>query len=136
MANHQCSKIVFILKKSFQKDDVAFFFFKIIFSYAENSFYFWLCWVSLAMWAFLQFQRMGATLVEEHRLLLRGLLLLLSRGSKDCGLLQLQFPGSRSQAHELWQKGLVAPQRVWHVGSSQRKDQTCVSCMGRQILYH
>ena len=138
MANLQCSKIIFILKESFQKDDLAFFFFffKDIFSYSENSFYFWLCWVSLAIWAFLQFQRMGATLVAECRLLLQWLLLLLSRGSKDSGLQQLQFPGSRTQAHQLWQKGLVALQRVWPVGSSQIKDRTCVSCIGRYILYH
>ena len=29
--------------------------------------------------------------------------------------------------------GPVAP---WHVGSSLTRDQTCVSCIGRQILYH
>ena len=29
--------------------------------------------------------------------------------------------------------GLVAP---WHVGSSQTRDHTCVSCIGRWILYH
>ena len=29
--------------------------------------------------------------------------------------------------------GLVAP---WHVGSSQTRDQSHVSCIGRQILYH
>ena len=29
--------------------------------------------------------------------------------------------------------GLVA---LWHVGSSQIRDQTCVSCIGKQALYH
>ena len=29
--------------------------------------------------------------------------------------------------------GLVAP---WHVGSSWIRDRTCVSCIGRRILYH
>ena len=29
--------------------------------------------------------------------------------------------------------GSVAP---WHVGSSQIRDRTCVSCIGRRILYY
>ena len=42
--------------------------------------------------------------------------------------------GARAQGSGLqwlWQRGLVAP---WHVGSSWTRDQTCVSCIGRQIL--
>ena len=41
--------------------------------------------------------------------------------------------------HRLWGTGSIAvahgvvPQ---HVGSSWIRDQTCVSCSGRQILYH
>ena len=41
--------------------------------------------------------------------------------------------GCRSQAQHLWLTGLVALQ---HVGSYQVRDQTCVSCIGRWILYH
>ena len=45
----------------------------------------------------------------------------------------LQLPGSRAQAQWFWHTGLGASQ---HVGSSQIRDQTHVSCTGRQILYH
>ena len=45
-------------------------------------------------------------------------------------LQQLQLPGSRAQTQQLWCTGLVAP----HVGSSQTRDQTCVSCIGRWTL--
>ena len=34
---------------------------------------------------------------------------------------------------KLWLMGLVVPP---HVGSSQTRDGTCVSCTGRSILYH
>ena len=46
---------------------------------------------------------------------------------------QLWVVGSRVQAQQLWQMGLVAP---WHVGSSQTRDQTNVPYIGRQILNH
>ena len=46
---------------------------------------------------------------------------------------QLQLPGCRAQAQQLWHTGLVAPQ---HVGSSRIRGQTRVSCNGRGILYH
>ena len=36
-------------------------------------------------------------------------------------------------AQQLWYPGLAAPQ---HVGSSQTRDQTHVSCIGRRILIH
>ena len=56
-------------------------------------------------------------------------------GFSSCGMWaqQLWFPGSRAQAQQLRCMGLVAP---WHVGSSQIRDQTCVSCIGKWILYH
>ena len=41
--------------------------------------------------------------------------------------------GSRALARYLWRLGLVA---LWHVGSSQTRDQTSVSCAARQILNH
>ena len=51
------------------------------------------------------------------------LLSLWTMGSRVCRLQYLQFPG-------LWSMGLVAP---WHVGSSQSRDRTRVSCTGRRI---
>ena len=45
-----------------------------------------------------------------------GLLLLLRTDSRMHRLQQLQLPGSRAQAQQLWCMGLVAP---WHVESSR-----------------
>ena len=56
-----------------------------------------------------------------------------SMGSRALRLQQLQLRGSRAQAQQLWHPGFVSP---WHVGSSWTRDQTCVSCIGRWILYH
>ena len=42
-------------------------------------------------------------------------------------------PGSGALAQHLWHTGLVA---LKHVGPSQPRDQTCVSCTDRQIVYH
>ena len=61
-----------------------------------------------------------ASLVAEHRL-------------QACRLQELWLVGSRAQAQQLWFMGLVAP---WHVGSSQTRAQTRVSCIGRRILNH
>ena len=82
----------------------------------------------------------GYSLVAVHGLLMRWLLLLQSMDSR---VLRLQLlghvgsgvaaPGSRAQAQWLWLMGFVAPQ---HVGSSWIRDQTCVSSIGRWILYH
>ena len=65
--------------------------------------------------------------------LLQWLLLLRSMGSRAHGLQWLWLPGSGAQAQSLCCMGLVTP---WHVGSSHTRDQTRVSCIGRQILYH
>ena len=48
------------------------------------------------------------------------------------GLQQLQPPGSRA-TQKWWHTGLAA---LWHVGSSWTRDQTHVSCTGRQNLHH
>ena len=40
----------------------------------------------------------------------------------------LWHKGSRLQTQELWPSGLVA---LWHVGSSQARDRTCVPCIGK-----
>ena len=42
-------------------------------------------------------------------------------------------PGSRAPAQSLWPSAFVAPP---HMGSPQTRDRTCVSCTGRQVLYH
>ena len=94
--------------------------------------YFWPCWVFVAVRGFLQLQCVG--------FLLRWLLLLQNTGSRftgfsSCGTLaqQLWLMGSRAQAQQLWQTGLVVP---WHVGSSRTRAQTRVPCIGRRILNH
>ena len=46
---------------------------------------------------------------------------------------QLWHTGSRAQAQQLWHTGLVVP---WHLGSSQTRALTRVSCIGKQILNH
>ena len=61
-----------------------------------------------------------ASLVTEHRI-------------KMVRLQWLQLPGPGAQAHWLLCVGLVPP---WHVGSSWTRAQTCVPCIGRQILIH
>ena len=40
------------------------------------------------------------------------------------------LPSSRAQAQWLWHTGLVA---LWRVGSSEIRDQTCISCTGRWL---
>ena len=103
--------------------------------------YFWLCWVFIAA--------CGLSLVAASggysSLWCMGfsfwwLLLLWSTGSRHMGFSscgtwaqQLWLTGSRVQAQQLWCTGLVAP---WHVGSSRTRAQTCVPCIGRQILNH
>ena len=97
-------------------------------------FYFGCAGPSLLRVGFLQLWRAGATLccgavcgllivvaslVVEHRL-------------QACGLQQLWLAGSRAQARSLWRTGLVAPR---HVGSSRTRAQTCVTCIGRRILF-
>ena len=71
-------------------------------------------------WGLLSSQGVGAPLVVEHRL----------QGTQTSAAVVL---GSRAQARELGHTGSSVP---WHVGSFQIKDQTHVSCIGRQVLYH
>ena len=59
--------------------------------------------------------------------------LVANTGSRAPRFQQLWLLGSRAQAKELWCKGLAAPQ---HVGSSQIRDRTHVSCISRRILYN
>ena len=70
---------------------------------------------------FLQLWQVGAAL---HR----GARAFHCRGLSCCGA---QAPDA--QAQQLWLTGLVA---LRHVGSSQTRARTCVSCISRQILNH
>ena len=72
----------------------------------------------------------GFSLVAMCRLLTGWLFLLQS--TRAHGLQELHLLGSKAQAQYLWHMGAVA---LPHVGSSQIKDRTRVSCIGRQILY-
>ena len=63
-----------------------------------------------------------------HRLLVRAASFVAEHGALGCGLQGMQLPGSRAQAQQLRFTGLVAP---WHAGSSQIRDGTLVSCIGR-----
>ena len=69
--------------------------------------YLWLCWVFVAVWAFPSFGELG--LLSSY-----GPQASHWRGFSCCG-------------------GLVAP---WHVGSSQTRNPTHVSSIGRWIFYH
>ena len=85
---------------------------------------FGLCWAFAAVQVS-ELQRVGLSLWWP--------LLLLGTGSRACGLRQLRLLGSRTQAQWSWRTGWGTPQ---HVGSPWARDQTCVSSIGRQILYH
>ena len=89
-----------------------FFFFFLIYGCVGSSF---LCE------GFLQLRQVGATL---HR----GARASHYRGPSHC---RAQAPDA--QAQQLWLTGLVA---LRHVGSSQTRARTRVSCIGRQILNH
>ena len=59
--------------------------------------------------------------------------LIVEHGLSGLWLQQLWLGGSRAQTRELWCMGLVVLQ---HVGSSQTRDGTYVSCISKQILQH
>ena len=88
--------------------------------------YFWLCWVSAAAQASLQLPCVGFSCCWAWALGCPGF-------STCSTWAQAWLLGSRAQAQQLWCRGSAAP---WHVGSSRTRDQTRVSCIGRQILYH
>ena len=46
---------------------------------------------------------------------------------------QLRLSDSGARAQQLWHAGFIALQKG---GSTWIRDQTCVSCIGRRILYH
>ena len=74
----------------------------------------------------------GATLVAVHRPLT---MVASPVGIAQClvHMGQYLFLGFIAQEQQLWCLGLVA---LWHVGSSQIREQTCVSFIARRILYH
>ena len=91
--------------------------------------------LSCCTWAFSSCSERGqaGAVVVVHGLLAAVASLLWSTGSRVLGLQKLELPGSRAQAQQWWCTGLIVPR---HVGSSQPRDGTCVSCVGRQIPYH
>ena len=85
----------------------------------------WLCWVFAEFQAFSSFGSRGYPLVAVTGVSLRWLLSW-SKGSRAHSLQELQFKGSnRAQAQELCFAGSAA---LRHVGSSQTRDGTHVSC--------
>ena len=102
--------------------------------------WFWLCWVFVAGWAFLQWQWVGAALwLWCTSFWVWRLLLVQGTGSRYAGLSswvvwnwQLWLTSSKAQARQLSPMGLVSP---WHEGSYQIRSRTQVSCIDRCILY-
>ena len=81
----------------------------------------------------LQLQREGAALQLWYMLLFAAASLTAEHGLWAAWASVLAAPGSSAQTQQLWGMGLVALQ---HVGFPQIKDQSCVSRIGRWILYH
>ena len=90
--------------------------------------YFWLAGSLLLFGLFSSCGEQGNALAVVMGFSFWRLPLLQSRGSRAHGL---RSCGSRAQ--EQWCTCFVAP---LHVGSSRIRDQTRVSCIGRQTLYH
>ena len=89
------------------------------------SIYFCQCWVFVAAGAFLCLW-VGAALWPWYAgFSMRRLSLLWSSVARACGLPYLQLLGSRAQVQQWGWTGLVVPR---HVGSSQARARTCVSC--------
>ena len=102
--------------------------------------YFWLCWVSVAVWASSSCSKWGllsscgAWASPCSGVSDRGAWALGHSGFSSWGMwAQLWFLGSRAQAQFLWHMRLLGLQ---HVGSFQIGDRTHVSCIGRWTLYH
>ena len=103
--------------------------------------YFWPCLFFIAVHGLsLITVSRGYSSSQCLRFLSPWLLFLQSLGSRCVGFSScntqvrwLWHRGARMPAQQLGHTGLVAP---WHVGSSWTRNQTCVPCMGRQILNH
>ena len=96
-----------MLRKNFPS---FFFFLTYMYMYL-----FWLCWVSIAAWGFLQLQPAGYSLVGMHPLIVVASL-----------VVEHRLLGVRAQ--ELGHTGLVVP---WQVESSWTRDRTHVPGIGR-----
>ena len=102
-------------------------------SFLHSFIYLWLHWVFVAVPGLFSCCGEGGLLfVAVHGLLIAVASLVAEHGLQARKLQQLWHAGSRAQAQQLWHTGLVAP---WHVESSQTRAQTCVSCIGRRILF-
>ena len=66
-----------------------------------------------------------ASLIAGHGLWSSWASVVAARGLSGCGPWEPEYRLSNC--------GLVVP---WHMGSSQIRDRTLVSCIGRRILYH
>ena len=104
---------------------VLYIFYKFIYLFI----YFWLRWVFAAAHRLsLVAASGGYSSLWCVGFSLWWLLLLQSTGSRRLG-----FSSCGTRAQQLWHTGLVAPR---YVGSSRTRDQTHVSCIGRQIVNH
>ena len=98
-------------------------------------FTYWLCWVFTTVSAFLQVRRGG--LLSSC-----GVLASHCSGFSCCWAQALGCAGVSSCGSQLWNTASVVEVQprcfiaLWHVGSSQTRNLTHVSCIGRWILYH
>ena len=107
--------------------------------WACTSIYFYLFLTVLGLHCFVGFlwlQSRISSLLARAGFSLWWLLLLQSTGSRHTGSrscsTEFRSCGSRALEHRLRSCGTRAPQ---YMGSSRTRDQTCVSCISRQILY-
>ena len=77
--------------------------------------YFWLCWIFVLAWTFLQLKQVGPTVSLQCL----GLSCCRGTSCKMHGLQWFWFLGSRARAQKLWRVDLVDPQ---HVESSWTRD--------------
>ena len=113
---------------------------ELLFLKKKKVIYFWLCWMFIAVRAFSLMARGGyssGSVQASHcsGFSCCGAQTLGHTGFRSCNTWaqQLWLTGSRAQAQQFWCTVSVALQ---HVGSSWIRDQTRVSCLGRQILCH
>ena len=121
------------LNKSVSKTCIHMYF-KLLFIYVI-----WLCWVFAAAPVFLYCSKWGLlSSCGAVGLSLLWLLLLQSMDSRALRLQQMQREGSGVVVPGLQSTGpvVVGLVALQHVGSSQIRDQTQVSFIGRWILYH
>ena len=114
---------------------------RVIYQTRNFFFFLWLCWVFTAARAVLSCGEWGlrsscdvwASHCSGFFCFGAQALWCMSFSSCSTWAQQLWFPGSRVQAQQLRDPGLVAK---WQVGSYWIRDQTHVSCTGRWIPYY